>query len=53
MRHSVAFAFSRHGEPEGVPSLEELCKDPNERVARYARERLDWMQAIFRNRAEN
>ncbi|MBE9555965.1 MAG: HEAT repeat domain-containing protein [Proteobacteria bacterium] len=53
VRWSVAFALSRHGEPEGVPLLEKLSKDPDERVADYARERLDWMQSIFRNRAEN
>lgn len=47
VRSSVAFALSRHGEPEGVPPLEKLCKDPDERVARYARERLDWMNGIF------
>ena len=47
VRHSVAFALSRHGEPAGVPALEELYKDPDEHVARYARERLDWMNMIF------
>ena len=47
VRHSVAFALSRHGAPEGVSPLEELCKDPDEHVARYARERLDWMNMIF------
>lgn len=53
VRHSVAFALSRHGEPEGVPPLEELSKDLDERVACYARQRLDWMNGIFRNRTEN
>lgn len=53
VRSSVAFALSRHGEPEGVPPLEQLCKDPDERVARYARERLAWMNNISRNRTEN
>ena len=43
VRWSVAFALSRHGEPASVPPLEKLCSDPDERVARYARERLDWM----------
>lgn len=47
VRHSVAFALSRHGEPAGVPALEKLCKDLDDRVARYARERLDWVNDIF------
>lgn len=51
VRWSVAFALSRHGEPEGIQPLEKLCNDPNKRVADYARERLDWMGSIFRDRA--
>lgn len=47
VRHSVAFALSRHGELAGIPSLEKLCKDPDDRVARYARERLDWVNNMF------
>lgn len=47
VRHSVAFALSRHGAPDGKESLEKLCGDPDERVARYARERRDWMRRTF------
>ncbi len=53
VRHSVAFAISRHGEPANVPPLGKLCNDPDDRVTRYARERLDWMNSIFRDRTEN
>ncbi len=53
VRHSVAFALSRHGPPEADAPLEELCSDPDERVARYARERFDWMNGIFRSSEDN
>jgi HEAT repeat protein len=46
VRWSVVFALSRHGEPASVPPLKKLCNDPDERVARYARERLDGMGDI-------
>ena len=50
VRHSVAFALSRHVAPEAEAPLSDLCSDPDECVARYARERLEWMNCISRNR---
>ncbi len=53
VRHSVAFALSRQGPPEAEEPMEKLCNDPDERVASYAKERLDWMRGIFRDQGNN